>query len=469
MRGRIIIVLCLTVFLFSAELVDSAATQKKDDKTKKTANDAVPFKADASIINPDYADFLGKWRYKMSLVRAGVLAEQPISIIEDPSIYYDDVVAEFNCNPMPPSSSIPTSVNEIRPADIKVVSALGDSITASMGVRASNLIEVIIMNRGESWSIGGDKMLEHRVLTIPNILRKFNPNVTGASQCRRGTNHEVSALNVAVPGDTNRGMKDQADNLMKLMLENPDIDYYNDWKLVTIFIGGNDLCRQCQNPENFGPDAFYEGIKNALDLFYNHLPRAIINVQPMFDISIVRDLNHTGELGKFACNLLHNLDCPCGMTQSVAELTAVKDQYYEKMLQLTSGRYDLRKDFTVVMQPHLKDFIPPKDDNGKYDMSFVAPDCFHPSHKAHQAFAYTLWNTMLTPVGQKPLSYPPEEKLVFKCPTESAPFIYTNCNSGDPKPDYCSYSQSGISAVETLAAGFTTVVLASLFASLMNY
>ena len=31
-------------------------------------------------------------------------------------------------------------------------------------------------------------------------------------------------------------------------LTNGEIDFENDWKLVTMFIGGNDLCRVCDNP-----------------------------------------------------------------------------------------------------------------------------------------------------------------------------------------------------------------------------
>ena len=42
-----------------------------------------------------------------------------------------------------------------------------------------------------------------------------------------------------------RGMVSQAEEVMLLMLENPEIDYYNDWKMITLFVGGNDLCQFC--------------------------------------------------------------------------------------------------------------------------------------------------------------------------------------------------------------------------------
>lgn len=58
-----------------------------------------------------------------------------------------------------------------------------------------------------------------------------------------------SQLNVAVPGAIAQGMPRQSEDLIQ-KLQDPDLvdlDYNNDWKLITFFIGGNDLCRVCQN------------------------------------------------------------------------------------------------------------------------------------------------------------------------------------------------------------------------------
>ena len=49
----------------------------------------------------------------------------------------------------------------------------------------------------------------------------------------------------------NLGMPGQAENLVEKMQDpnavEGDVDFQNDWKVVTLFIGGNDLCRTCQN------------------------------------------------------------------------------------------------------------------------------------------------------------------------------------------------------------------------------
>ena len=46
-------------------------------------------------------------------------------------------------------------------------------------------------------------------------------------------------------------MPGQAENLVAKMQDpdavEGDVDFQNDWKVVTLFIGGNDLCRTCQN------------------------------------------------------------------------------------------------------------------------------------------------------------------------------------------------------------------------------
>lgn len=43
-----------------------------------------------------------------------------------------------------------------------------------------------------------------------------------------------------------RHMREQAQQLIQLMKSDSRVNYENDWKLVTIFIGGNDLCPSCR-------------------------------------------------------------------------------------------------------------------------------------------------------------------------------------------------------------------------------
>ena len=94
---------------------------------------------------------------------------------------------------------------------------------------------------------------------MPDILRQFNPDLVGWSYSRtpnfgdedRNKTHcteamECAQLNVAVPGATNRDMPEQADDLIQKTSTHPDVDLQNDWKLVFLLIGGNDLCAVCR-------------------------------------------------------------------------------------------------------------------------------------------------------------------------------------------------------------------------------
>ncbi|GFR70294.1 phospholipase B1, membrane-associated [Elysia marginata] len=73
----------------------------------------------------------------------------------------------FPCPSLAPSDSIPTSVHRLRPADIKVVAAIGDSYStarAGGGIRPFNML---FDYRGNSWSIGGDRDYDFQT-TLPS-------------------------------------------------------------------------------------------------------------------------------------------------------------------------------------------------------------------------------------------------------------------------------------------------------------
>ncbi|CAF1185821.1 unnamed protein product [Adineta steineri] len=100
------------------------------------------------------------------------------------------------------STEIPTSVHALRPGDIQCVGAIGDSITAGMGAHALTPIGVLLENRGVSWSAGGDHTYE-KMITLPNILRLYNPNLKGFStktsiSFLNGQNAKHNGLNVGM-------------------------------------------------------------------------------------------------------------------------------------------------------------------------------------------------------------------------------------------------------------------------------
>lgn len=53
----------------------------------------------------------------------------------------------------------PTSVHELRPGDIDIVGAVGDSLTVGTGSFAYILPQIIVEHRGSSWTAGMNYVL----------------------------------------------------------------------------------------------------------------------------------------------------------------------------------------------------------------------------------------------------------------------------------------------------------------------
>ncbi|KAK2180582.1 hypothetical protein NP493_437g04003 [Ridgeia piscesae] len=190
--------------------------------------------------------------------------------------------------------------------------------------------------------------------------------------------------------------------------ERGDINFAEDWKLTTLLIGGNDLCNYCKKKhvcrstviytdticpqKSYSAKKYTRNIMQALDLLQKEVPRMLVQVVAMSNIPPLLKIQ-TGP----TCAMLQAYLCPCGLdTRTAKQMRAVHQQYYQALKRLIedSGRYDTKKDFTVVLQPFMADQTAPKDKNGKYDPSYFSVDCFHPDRKLHQIMASALWNNM---------------------------------------------------------------------------
>ena len=80
-------------------------------------------------------------------------------------------------------------------------------------------------------------------------------------------------------------MLDQAQDLVNRMKESKEIDFKNSWKLITFFIGGNDLCKSCKEEDRFTPNNYIDNLRKTLDYFKENLPKAFINLVLTLDVS----------------------------------------------------------------------------------------------------------------------------------------------------------------------------------------
>uniref|UniRef100_A0A3B3QLG3 Si:ch211-214p16.3 n=1 Tax=Paramormyrops kingsleyae TaxID=1676925 RepID=A0A3B3QLG3_9TELE len=314
--------------------------------------------------------------------------------------------SDFSCAIHGPSDPVPSS-HRLRPTDIKVLAALGDSISAGFGAKSKNLLQLKNEYRGVSW-IGGDQTLE-TVTTLP-ILRKFNPSLhgfsTGIGTAQRGFNMAVSGAKADIPA--------QVETLIQALRDSKEVDFENDWKLVTLFIGGNDLCQYCQDRQ---------------------VPRMLVNVLEILQIDGLRKIKRDS----LGCSLQRNM-CPCALTPGEDSLELSEMRWINREFQqgeterlVWGGRYSGREDFAVVIQPFFQTTIIPLGLDGKPDLSFFSVDCFHFSERGHAEMAMSLWNNMslqLEPVGQKQtynnFTY---DRNKLRCPTEDQPYIFTIVNS----------------------------------------
>jgi phospholipase B1 len=338
---------------------------------------------------------------------------------------YGDLRLDFPCTDIAPSPTVPTSVHKLRPADIKYIGAIGDSLTAASGANALTLIGMLFNNRGVSWSMGGTGDLSDTV-TLPNILRKYNSNIYGQSTGTGNQNSTAAKFNVAKPGAVSDEMPGQANMLVDRMIADLGQDEFaSSWKIVTFFVGGNDLCAVCTDtPTPFTADNYIKNIKATLDILKARMPKTLVNFATVLNIAELEDL-HEGLI----CQTMQNFVCDCAINVDTRPLVHAAALEFQKRTRefMDEDLYEDSDDFTVVLQPFMQDMTVPRTEDGYADFSFFAADCFHFSKKGHAAAAIELWNNMFEPVGKKRTLWNLEDKLI--CPSLPDGYIYTKKNS----------------------------------------
>ncbi|KAK5650365.1 hypothetical protein RI129_001394 [Pyrocoelia pectoralis] len=329
------------------------------------------------------------------------------------------------------SFTVPSSVHKLRPGDIDIIAAMGDSLIAGSGALEEWALGNMIEYRGLSWCIGGEHTWR-TYLTLPNILKEFNSNLTGYSTGTGELLSKNSQLNVAFPVAADADALAQAKVLVARLKKLKGANIYESWKMITIFFGANDLCSaQCFNAEESSPERHAQKLMAALDYLQKNLPRTFVNLIPVLDVSVSLRVRRS-----FMCKLMHMLYCTCFHRDGpnpMHEVPKMVKQYQraEKEL-ILSGRYE-KDDFTVVLQPFMTLFNAPTDLRKLYDeaidISYITHDCFHFSQKGHALAANLLWNNLLQPVGRKSVNNLRYVMEKVECPSSRAPYLFTNKNS----------------------------------------
>jgi phospholipase B1 len=205
------------------------------------------------------------------------------------------------------------------------------------------------------------------------------------------------------------------------MKSNPNIDYANDWKVLTLFIGANNLCRACDPSQSIYSDAkdFEKSLTEVINLL-TPIPRLFVNLVSIFNISGVYNVSLRSEY----CTMVHMAigfsECECAFSLTEGQVWRDKMDLiaseYRRVVREVAKNAPKTDSFAVVVQPFLEDMVIP----GLDYLSTL--DCFHPSLQTHQLMALALWNTMLTPAAKKKTSYYWPVNII--CPTNDT-LLYT--------------------------------------------
>jgi len=333
----------------------------------------------------------------------------------------------WNCPPLPPRN-VSSSILDLHPSDIKVVMAMGDSITAAFGIMGS-----WNESRGHSFSMGGDD----GAVTLPNILKVFNPSLVGYST---GDSAAEVCHGVSCPGlhfypdqDGNNAAKSgsmifdmvslQLNYLIRQVNQKPNMDVAQDWKVLTIMIGANDLCASCAfNLSYLSPDDYENNLMGTIERIRTSLPRTFVNLVPGFNISQAYDLSVRSSRCHNVSRPLF-ISCDCLFDPAAGAVRQAIDAQMSLFNQraVNVATYYQRKaydNFAVVVQP-----FPNNTHISDLPTSFLSRlDCFHPSRLGQEALAIALWNSMLTPAAYKQSYLNMSDTPI--CPTAST-LLYT--------------------------------------------
>ncbi|KAF3700779.1 Phospholipase B1, membrane-associated [Channa argus] len=313
----------------------------------------------------------------------------------------------FHCPDMSPSPTVPTS---------------------AIGANGSTILSIPFEFRQVSWSIGGYGTYQN-VITLANIFKLFNPRLLGPSP--RMTMHgqpttvNETGFNFAVTGHNTLNVSDQIGHMINTFKTYPGLNFHEDWKVVTMLIGMNDICDYCKNKTLFSPDSFIHHMTEALDMMMNELPRTIVNVVQILSMKPLREVQKP----TLGC-LLQKSFCSCLIqpeenSPELKELVDINYEFQRRLKELLHSDRFFKKDFAVVLQPFLETAGPPRLPDGTFDLSFFTADCFHFRVKGHEEMAKGLWNNMFQPEQEKEMIKTFSEPVELICPPKEHPYIYT--------------------------------------------
>ncbi|XP_064553776.1 phospholipase B1, membrane-associated-like [Drosophila montana] len=411
----------------SHQLLDSIGIQAKHFNPLRPVSNALP----------EYTDIDRNYRHLLLTTRSTALNWA----LRDIEALYRRSRHEGKWQPLIPSNvpfpcplnntrsrTPPTSVERLRPGDIDIVAALGDSLSAGNGIMSYTALDLINEFRGLGFS-GGGLGNWRNTLTLPNILKVFNPQLYGyATGHGLVVNHGTSRLSIAEPMIMSHDLLYQARVLIDLLQRDPHVDMLRHWKLLTVFVGSNDICSDmCHwTDQRELLERHARDLRLAFRLLRDNVPRLLVNLIAVPNILLTMSQLKSVPL---QCYLVHRIGCHCLMSDRLTQ--AQLQQRHDTILRWQQLDLEVarlpefqRKDFAIIGHPMITNMTAPTLPNGNTDWRVFSHDCFHFSQRTHAIASNMLWNSMLLPDDHKPRpNQLPELFERFMCPSREQPYL----------------------------------------------
>jgi len=386
---------------------------------------------------------------------------------QDPSV---DTQPNPACNPsaVTPRIRKPANVSELHPGHLRYAMAIGDSITAAALAKGLPL-----EYRQVSWSAGSEEF------SMPFYVKQYSNSLVGASQgefqfdqlgpcCGKppwwsGIHGNNDQLNVALSGACASDWRLEVDHLTDLVTgkgfgiehlggfpkwtHEQQQDYKNNWKVLTVFFGMNDLLTSddaCNEDENVR-NAVVANYKNNMVALLDYLVadkdgvfgNIYINLMTLFTTSYMAVENYQAGWCKISGNTFLKSEAACYRSGGDLKLKGARvdnvTKHMNDVLKELAESYDgKRPDFGInLVQTLANQQITHEDLRSSLD-------CFHPTEKAHRKLGVALWNAMLQTSHPTPIDNLPTMPACVNADTRlvtykmASPTITSTANSTMP-------------------------------------
>ncbi|KAL3997631.1 GDSL-like Lipase/Acylhydrolase family protein [Acanthocheilonema viteae] len=308
----------------------------------------------------------------------------------------------FSCPKIKNDFVTGTDTGDLSPEDIGIIAAMGDSLATGTGLWPQTDIEF----RGAAFPIGGDATIDGFV-TIANILREFNDKLVGVSH-GMGTKFQLPyhQLNVAESDASSSSLPLQAKELFKRLKALREVDVNNEWIMIIITIGTDEVCKVCQTPD-------YSALLESLLILNKGIQNAlVILVGPV----------HVSSSYQRDSNLLKSR-CACSKKKSDEFMNEISREWTKAFARLQAHfeqPFVKRRKFGLLALPMLTI-------TSRYPSSLFIPNRPLLNRKGHTYATKWLWNRLMTGPTYN-LSSAVLSQDSYYCPSMACPYFRTPAN-----------------------------------------